>query len=248
MTFLMRRYVERFGDYYGVTVYHLYPDQPMREEFLGTGSISYQRGLVELLEREISWLSYQSRTLTLREPLSSPRIRYRDTRYRLSLPARIFDDLLVCRLRSRFAIERVKALEDPRMEYERREGDVRLGERRRMELYFYAGEWVRIVGIPDAIINNVVIEFTITRQNIRHILGRAVIYAYMCMRENTGCATLIVPTTGGGDEVGYLVIPNSGFLEYLSNELAEVLRGEVEGLRNPFCKSCLYRNVCPYGL
>lgn len=85
MTFQMKRYVERFGDYYGVTVYRLYPDQPTQEEYLGTGSTSYRRRLAELLRREISWLSYQSRTLTSRELLSSPRIRYRDTRHKKSV-------------------------------------------------------------------------------------------------------------------------------------------------------------------
>lgn len=245
MTFQMKRYVERFGDYYGVTVYRLYQDQPTQEEYLGTGSTSYRRRLAELLRREISWLSYQSRTLTSRELLSSPRIRYRDTRHRLSLPARIFDDLLICKVRCKFSVERIKASSDPRMEYERKEGEIALGEKRRFELYFYAGEWIKIVGIPDSVIGNLVLEFTITRESVRHILGRAVIYAYMCMRETEHCSTLIVPTTPG-EEIGCLVVPNSRFLDYLSDELREVIEGEVEGERIPFCSSCLYRNVCPY--
>ena len=32
---------------------------------------------------------------------------------------------------------------------------------------------------------------------MRHILGRAVIYAYMCMKENEYCSTVIVPTPLG---------------------------------------------------
>lgn len=161
------------------------------------------------------------------------------------MPARIFDDLLICKVRSKFSIERIKASSDPRMEYERKEGEIALGERRRFELYFYAGEWVKIVGVPDSVIGNLVFEFTISRESVRHILGRAVIYAYMCMREGEPCSTLIVPTTPG-EEVGYLVVPNSRFLDYLSDELREVIEGEVEGERIPFCSSCLYRNVCPY--
>ena len=246
MTFQMKKYVEKFGDYYGVTVYHIYQDRHMLEEFLGIESISYRKRLVELLKREISWFSYQSRMLTSQELLSSPRIRYRDSRYKLSLPARIFDDLLICKLRSKFTLEKVKGSEDLRMEYERKEGEAEIGYRKRMEIYFHAGEWVKIIGIPDAIIGNVVLEFTITRQSIRHIIGRAVIYAYMCMKENEGCTTLIVPTTVGGEEIGYLVVPNAMFLEYLSNELREVMEREVEGKRIPFCRSCVYRKIGPY--
>mgnify|MGYP001772710452 CR=1 FL=1 len=245
MTFQMRRYVEKFGDCYGVTVYRLYPDQLTREEFLGTGLTSYQKRLAELLKREISWLSSQSRTLTSQELLSSPRIKYRDTKFKLSLPARIFDDVLICKQRGKFSVEKFKASADPRMEYEKKEGEVLIGERRKMELYFNAGEWVKVVGIPDAVVDNVVIEFTISR-NIRHIIGRAVIYSYMCMREFDYCSTLIAPTSIGGEEIGYLVIPNARFLEYLSAELREVIEGEVEGKRIPFCKSCLYRRICPY--
>jgi len=242
----MKKYVERFGDYYGVTVYRLYPDQPTREEYLGAGSSSYRKRLAELLRREISWLSYQSRMLTSQELLSSPRIRYRDTKYKLSLPARIFDDLLICKVRCKYSIDKIRASSDPRMEYERKEGEIALGERKRLELYFYAGDWIKIVGIPDSIVNDLVFEFTITRQSVRHILGRAVIYAYMCMKENEYCSTVIVPTTPG-EEVGYLVVPNSKFLEYLSDELRDVIeKDEVEGKRTPFCRSCVYRSICPY--
>jgi hypothetical protein len=245
MTFQMKRYVERFGDYYGVTVYRLYPDQLMQEEYLGIGSTSYRKRLAELLRKEISWLSYQSKTLTSQELLSSPRIKYRDTKYKLSLPARIFDDLLICKVRCKYSIDKIKASSDPRMEYERKEGEITLGDRKRLELYFYAGDWIKIVGIPDSIINNLVFEFTISRQSVKHILGRAVIYAYMCMKENEYCSTMIVPTTPG-EEIGYLVIPNSRFLEYLSDELRKTIEEEVEGKRIPFCKSCIYRNICPY--
>jgi len=245
MTFQMKRYVERFGDYYGVTVYRLYPDQLMQEEYLGIGSTSYRKRLAELLRKEISWLSYQSKTLTSQELLSSPRIKYRDTKYKLSLPARIFDDLLICKVRCKYSIDKIKASSDPRMEYERKEGEITLGDRKRLELYFYAGDWIKIVGIPDSIINNLVFEFTISRQSVKHILGRAVIYAYMCMKENEYCSTMIVPTTPG-EEIGYLVIPNSKFLEYLSDELRKTIEEEVEGKRIPFCKSCIYRNICPY--
>jgi CRISPR/Cas system-associated exonuclease Cas4 (RecB family) len=241
----MKRYVERFGDYYGVTVYRLYPDQLMQEEYLGIGSTSYRKRLAELLRKEISWLSYQSKTLTSQELLSSPRIKYRDTKYKLSLPARIFDDLLICKVRCKYSIDKIKASSDPRMEYERKEGEITLGDRKRLELYFYAGDWIKIVGIPDSIINNLVFEFTISRQSVKHILGRAVIYAYMCMKENEYCSTMIVPTTPG-EEIGYLVIPNSKFLEYLSDELRKTIEEEVEGKRIPFCKSCIYRNICPY--
>ena len=241
----MKRYVERFGDYYGVTVYRLYPDQLMQEEYLGIGSTSYRKRLAELLRKEISWLSYQSKTLTSQELLSSPRIKYRDTKYKLSLPARIFDDLLICKVRCKYSIDKIKASSDPRMEYERKEGEITLGDRKRLELYFYAGDWIKIVGIPDSIINNLVFEFTISRQSVKHILGRAVIYAYMCMKENEYCSTMIVPTTPG-EEIGYLVIPNSRFLEYLSDELRKTIEEEVEGKRIPFCKSCIYRNICPY--
>ncbi|AGJ62078.1 CRISPR-associated protein, CscB [Sulfolobus islandicus LAL14/1] len=240
----MKRYVEKFGDYYGVTVYRLYPDQPMQEEYLGIGSTSYRKRLAELLRKEISWLSYQSKTLTSQELLSSPRIKYRDTKYKLSLPARIFDDLLICKVRCKYSIDKIKASGDPRMEYERKEGEVVIGERRRMELYFYAGDWIKIVGIPDGVVDNLVFEFTISRQSIRHIIGRAVIYAYMCMKDEY-CSTIIVPTTPG-EEIGYLIIPNSRFLEYLSIELKEVIEEEVTGKRIPFCKSCVYRNICPY--
>jgi len=245
MTFQMKRYVERFGDYYGVTVYRLYPDQLMQEEYLGIGSTSYRKRLAELLRKEISWLSYQSKTLTSQELLSSPRIKYRDTKYKLSLPARIFDDLLICKVRCKYSIDKIKASSDPRMEYERKEGEITLGDRKRLELYFYAGDWIKIVGIPDSIINNLVFEFTISRQSVKHILGRAVIYAYMCMKENEYCSTMLVPTTPG-EEIGYLVIPNSKFLEYLSDELRKAIEEEVEGKRIPFCKSCIYRNICPY--
>jgi len=245
MTFQMKRYVERFGDYYGVTVYRLYPDQLMQEEYLGIGSTSYRKRLAELLRKEISWLSYQSKTLTSQELLSSPRIKYRDTKYKLSLPARIFDDLLICKVRCKYSIDKIKASSDPRMEYERKEGEITLGDRKRLELYFYAGDWIKIVGIPDSIINNLVFEFTISRQSVKHILGRAVIYAYMCMKENEYCSTMLVPTTPG-EEIGYLVIPNSKFLEYLSDELRKTIEEEVEGKRIPFCKSCIYRNICPY--
>lgn len=241
----MKRYVERFGDYYGVTVYRLYPDQLMQEEYLGIGSTSYRKRLAELLRKEISWLSYQSKTLTSQELLSSPRIKYRDTKYKLSLPARIFDDLLICKVRCKYSIDKIKASSDPRMEYERKEGEITLGDRKRLELYFYAGDWIKIVGIPDSIINNLVFEFTISRQSVKHILGRAVIYAYMCMKENEYCSTMLVPTTPG-EEIGYLVIPNSKFLEYLSDELRKAIEEEVEGKRIPFCKSCIYRNICPY--
>jgi CRISPR/Cas system-associated exonuclease Cas4 (RecB family) len=162
------------------------------------------------------------------------------------LPARIFDDLLICKVRCKYSIDKIRASSDPRMEYERKEGEIVLGERKRLELYFYAGDWIKIVGIPDSIVNDLVFEFTITRQSVRHILGRAVIYAYMCMKENEYCSTVIVPTTPG-EEVGYLVVPNSKFLEYLSDELREVIeKDEVEGKRTPFCRSCVYRSICPY--
>lgn len=236
--------MEKFGDSYAVTVYRLYADQLTQEEYLGIGLTSYRKRLAELLKRETSWLSYQSKMLTSQELLSSPKIKYRDTKYKLSLPARIFDDLLICKVRCKYSIDKIKASEDPRMEYERKEGEIVLGERKRMELYFYAGDWVKVVGIPDGVIGNVVFEFTISRQSIKHIIGRAVIYAYMCMKDDY-CSTLIVPTTPG-EEIGYLVIPNSRFLDYLSNELKEVIEGEVKGSRIPFCKSCVYRNICPY--
>ena len=162
------------------------------------------------------------------------------------MPARIFDDIAVCELRGKYTLERVRASADPRMELEKKEGEAEIGERKKMEIYLNAGEWVKIVGIPDAVVDNLVIEFTITRQNIRHIIPRAVIYAYMCMGENEVCSTLIAPTTIGGEEIGYLVIPNGKFLDYLSEELKKVINEDVEGKRNPFCKSCLYRNICPY--
>lgn len=163
------------------------------------------------------------------------------------MPARIFDDIAVCGLRGRYTLERVRASADPRMELEKREGEIEVGERRQMEVFIDTGEWVRIVGIPDAVVDNLVVEFTITRQYIRHIIPRAVVYAYMCMSGGEGCATLIAPTTPG-EEVGYLVVPNGRFLEYLAQELGKVIRGEVEGGRNPFCPSCLYRNICPYSM
>jgi CRISPR/Cas system-associated exonuclease Cas4 (RecB family) len=66
------------------------------------------------------------------------------------------------------------------------------------------------------------------------------------MKENKYCSTVIVPTTPG-EEVGYLVVPNSKFLEYLSDELRDVIeKDEVEGKRTPFCRSCVYRSICPY--
>jgi CRISPR/Cas system-associated exonuclease Cas4 (RecB family) len=65
------------------------------------------------------------------------------------------------------------------------------------------------------------------------------------MKENEYCSTMIVPTTPG-EEIGYLVIPNSKFLEYLSDELRKTIEEKVEGKRIPFCKSCIYRNICPY--
>ncbi|MGC9105415.1 MAG: hypothetical protein ACP5HQ_03190 [Thermoprotei archaeon] len=96
------------------------------------------------------------------------------------------------------------------------------------------------MGIPDSVVGNLVVESTISRRSLRHIYGRAVIIAYMCMRGEESRATLIVPTTPGED-VGDLVIPNAGALDYLSSLLEE-----VEEERNPFCKSCLYGTICPY--
>jgi len=240
----MKKYVERFGDYYGVTVYHIYQDQHTQEDYHGIGPSLYQKKLKELLKEATYWLSYQSRTLTSQEHLLSPVIRYRPTRYRLSLPARIFDDLLICGLRAKFFLEGTKASGDLRMQYEAKEADLIIGERKPKEIYLNASEWVRIVGIPDSIIDNVVFEFTITRSNIRHLLGRAVIYAYMCMEDGKPCATMIVPVTPGND-LGYLVIPNEKFLSYIVNLLANVIKGNINGNKNPYCASCLYRNICP---
>ncbi|MEM3338580.1 MAG: hypothetical protein QW322_13015 [Saccharolobus sp.] len=80
---------------------------------------------------------------------------------------------------------------------------------------------------------------------IRHLLGRTVIYAYMCMKYGQPCATLIMPTTIGED-LGYLVIPNAMVLDYLAEELEKVIENKFRAGRNKFCTSCLYKRQCQY--
>ncbi|WP_390529202.1 CRISPR-associated protein [Sulfurisphaera ohwakuensis] len=219
----------------------------MEEDFLGIDPSSYRTRLLEFLEKEIPSLSSQSKTLISQELLSSAKIRYRDTPFKSILPARIFDDLLICKQRAYFTINRAKAITDVRMLYEKKH-EVDCGKSEVMDLYFKVGnEWYKIVGIPDCVYDNLVVEFTITRDKIKHLLGRAVVYAYMCMKKGEYCATLIVPTTFG-EVFAHLVVPNSAVLDYLSKGLEEVINERFKAKRIPFCSSCLYRRQCPvYG-
>jgi len=245
MTFQMRKLEVRLGDYYAVTVYRIYQDQFMEEEYLGIDPSSYRTRLLRFLEKEIPQFSSQFKTLISAEPLLSPRIRYREVPYKLVLPARIFDDLLVCKQRAYFSLTKAKTIYDLRMEFERK-NDIPL-ESRQMEVFLKVGkDWYKIVGVPDYIYDNfLVVELTITRGMIRHLLGRAVIYAYMCMRYGEVCGSLILPTTIGED-IGYLVVPNGRVLDYLAEELEKVIENRFNAKKNKFCASCLYRRQCQY--
>jgi len=249
MTYQMRKSEVRLGGSYAVTVYHIFQDQFTLEEYLGIDPSSYRKRLLEFLEKEIPQLSSQFRTLISSEPLLSPRIKYREVPYKSALPARIFDDLLICKERAYFSLSKAKAIFDLRMEYEKKQ-DIQL-ESKQMELFFKVGnDWYKIVGVPDYVYDNLVVELTITRGPIKHLLGRAVIYAYMCMRYGEPCGTLIVPTTIPTEEgaIAHLVLPNSRVLDYLAEELEKVIEGKFEAKRNKFCSSCLYKRQCQYSL
>lgn len=243
MTFLTKKFVVKLGDSSAVTVYRIFQDQFTEEDFPGIDLYSYRKKLREFLEKEIRSLSFLSKTQTSRELLSSRRIRYRGVSYKLSLPARIFDDISVCKLRGKFSVESYKFEKDMRLEYERK-NEFSFGETEALEVFLYAGEWVRIAGVPDAIFENLAVEYTITRGDINHLLGRCVIYSYMCMKLFTVCSTLIIPTTPG-EEIGFMVIPNSNALEYYSDLLEEIITKDVEGKKNKFCNACLYKRICP---
>lgn len=165
------------------------------------------------------------------------------------MPARILDDIAVCKLRGKFTLKKVKAEEDLRLEYERGQ-EPSFGEKRQFELYFnYTSGWARIVGVPDGVIDGLALEFTITRDDssLSYLLPRMVIYAYMCMSEYSLCSTLLVPTTPPQEDLlfAYLIVPNGKALEFIAEELREVIEEDVRGKRNRFCSSCLYRRVCP---
>lgn len=245
MTYQMKRLEVKLGGSYAVTVYRISQDQYMEEEYLGIDPSSYRKRLLNFLKKEIPQLSSQFKTLISGELLSSPRIRYRDTTYKSTLPARIFDDLLICKQRAYFTLYKHKNIHDIRLEYERT-NDINF-ESKPMDVLFKVGkDWYKIVGIPDYIYDNyLVIELTITRGMIRHLLGRTVIYAYMCMKYGQPCATLIMPTTIGED-LGYLVIPNAMVLDYLAEELEKVIENKFRAGRNKFCTSCLYKRQCQY--
>jgi len=252
MTYQMRKSEVKLGGYYAVTVYHIFQDQFMEEESLGIDPSSYRKRLLNFLEKEIPQFSSQFKTLISSEPLLSPRIRYREIPYKSTLPARIFDDLLICKQRAYFSLSKAKAIVDQRMEFERK-NDIQL-ESRQMEVFFKVGDsWYKILGVPDYLYDNfLVVELTITRGMIRHLLGRAVIYAYMCMRYGEPCGTLILPTTIGedigGEEIGYFVVPNGRVLDYLAEELEKVVENNFKAKKNKFCSACLYKRQCQYAL
>ncbi|WP_338602930.1 hypothetical protein V6M85_03255 [Sulfolobus tengchongensis] len=161
------------------------------------------------------------------------------------MPARIFDDLLICKQRAYFTLTRAKAIEDQRLLYEKK-NDIGCGETEPKYLFLNVGlSWYKVVGIPDCIRDNLVIEFTITRGMIKHLIGRAVIYSYMAMRDGNPYSTLIIPTTIGED-TGYLVIPNSRVIDYLSESLKEVIEEKFKASKNKFCNACLYKRQCAY--
>ncbi|TRM72974.1 hypothetical protein DJ523_08565, partial [Sulfolobus sp. E5] len=162
------------------------------------------------------------------------------------MPARILDDISVCELRGKYTLEKYSQERDLRLNYER-ETEISFGEKKTFEIYFNFGEWAKIVGIPDGLIENLAIEFTITRgeEFPKYLLMRSVIYSYMCMQDHLVCSTLVVPTTPPIFEdlplFGYMVVPNSRVLEYIAEKLNTVVNGKVKGRRNRFCQSCLYK-------
>jgi hypothetical protein len=160
----MRKSEEKLGGSYVVTVYRLYLDQFTEEDYLGIEPSSYRKRLLNILKKEIQWLSSQSKTLTSQELLSSTRIKYQRTNYKLSLPARILDDIGVCKLRAKYTLEKFSAEKDLRLDYERH-NEVTFGERKTYEIYFNYSNWVKIVGVPDGVVDNLVLEFTITRDD-----------------------------------------------------------------------------------
>ncbi|AAY81185.1 hypothetical protein [Sulfolobus acidocaldarius] len=166
------------------------------------------------------------------------------------MPARIFDDISVCKLRGKYNLYKYSQERDLRLSYER-ETDINFGEKKTLEIYFNFGDWAKIIGVPDGLISNLAIEFTITRSEDfpRYLLMRSVIYSYMCMQDHIICSTLIVPTTPPIFEdqplFGYLVIPNGRVLDYIADQLQRIVNGRVEGRRNKFCPSCIYKRICP---
>lgn len=234
------------------TVYSISLDQSTQGELATTELYSYPKKLAEFWRKVIPWLSSQSRTLTLKRLLSSSRISYRRTPTKgLSLPARIFDDLLVCERRAYYKISRYKEEKETKFEVEKKEGknfvnNLGLGEVEKvLKAYFRVNnEWVEIIGVPDLVTDDLVIEVTITRKRINYMIGRAIIYSYLAMVDGKVRSTAIVPITPA-EEIGYLVVPSKVCLEYLLQRLEKV-NEDSPGRVSGFCNHCLYRHICPY--
>jgi len=102
MTLKKIMYVKKLGGYYGVTAFALYPSQYMLGDSHGQSSQSYLNALADWLAKGILSSRSLSRTLISAEPLLSPKIKYGLglKARRSSLPARILDDLKICRTRA----------------------------------------------------------------------------------------------------------------------------------------------------
>lgn len=110
MTSQETMYVRRLGEYYGATAYALYPSRSMLEGLPGADLQSYVNNLAEWLAKGILLSQSLSRILISAGPLLLPEIRSgigrKGSKY--SLPARILDDLMICRTRAFFTSHRRK--------------------------------------------------------------------------------------------------------------------------------------------
>ena len=119
-------YVKKLGEFYDATVYALSPNRSLREDSHGAALHSYANNLAGWLARGILSSQSLSKMLISAKPLLSPEIRCgRDQRNtQSSLPARILDDLLVCKTRAYYTSKRTeyKSRKEHDMEISKKHG------------------------------------------------------------------------------------------------------------------------------
>jgi len=118
-------FVKKLGDYFGATVYALYPNQSMLAGSLGVELRSYVSNLASWLAKGILSSQSLSKTLISAKPLLSPEIRCGLDQRSLtsSLPARILDDFAICEARAYYTAHREQY--KPRKIYDMAESDKR---------------------------------------------------------------------------------------------------------------------------
>ncbi len=132
MTYEETMYVKKLGVYCGVTVYALYPSQSTLEDSRGANLRYYVNNLAEWLAKGILSSQFLSKTLISAEPLLSPEIKHGtgQREWTCLLPARILDDLIICRARAYYVAhpEQYKPRRIPDMEDSKRRGEEFVGK------------------------------------------------------------------------------------------------------------------------